>query len=284
MRRPAISRFQNEGVWLLWRSGGSDLSRKLLVGDGRFVLEFHNVVSQYPSDIESVQVPGLTKVQFATILEWLSKRFPFLSVETFLKGDVPGVLLTFDDGLVGNYTEVLPLLEYFAAPAVFFVATQHVRDPHNWLPANRRLAALMWPDGAYDAYAHALFDGMSEEQLSAAGQHPLITIGSHTVTHPFLTSCDDAALTHELLESRRYLEAITGQVVNLFAYPTGDYDRRVAEAVRAAGYQAAFVETARNVGLPVYEIPRVGIYRDDPAYLSFKLSGLHQAALKKPYA
>jgi peptidoglycan/xylan/chitin deacetylase (PgdA/CDA1 family) len=186
--------------------------------------------------------------------------------------------------LAGNFTEAIPLLEKFDAPAVFFVATQHVRDPQDWLPASRSLADQIWPDGRYDATAHALFDGMSEKQLFAASQHPLITIGSHTITHPFLTRCDDATLEHELVASRRYLEEVTGHPVDLFAYPTGDYDRRVAEAVRRAGYRAAFAETSRDMDLPAYEIPRVGLYRHDPAYLSFKLSGLHQPALKERYA
>ncbi len=268
---------------MLWRSGGARIAREVLAGGGRFVLEFHNVVAGHESEHEAKLAPGLTTSQFGAILAWVSDRFLFLSAEAFLIGSGSGVLLTFDDGLAGNFSQAIPLLEQYEAPAIFFVATQHVCEPANWLPASRSLAAQMWPDGCYDAYAHALFDGMSETQVRAAAQHPLITMGSHTVTHPFLTRCDDVALAHELLESRRYLEAVTGQPVDLFAYPTGDYDWRVAEAVRRAGYRAAFAESSRDIGLAAYEIPRVGLYRHDPAYLSFKLSGLHQPALRKPY-
>ena len=75
---------------------------------------------------------------------------------------------------------------------------------------------------------------------------------------------------------RRQLEAMTGQRVDWFACPAGDYDRRVAQAVRAAGYRWAFALVPKRVGLAQYEIPRVDISFPYPYYLDAKLSGLHQ--------
>ena len=117
---------------------------------------------------------------------------------------------------------------------------------------------------------------MSRADLGACAEHPLVTIGSHTVSHPRLTRCDDAALAAELEESRRLLEDWCGATVDLFAYPKGDYDLRVARAVRDAGYRAAFAEDPVGAGLPDFEIPRIGLYAHDAAYLSAKLSGLHR--------
>jgi hypothetical protein len=71
-------------------------------------------------------------------------------------------------------------------------------------------------------------------------------------------------------------------MVDCFAYPYGYYNRMVAEAVRAVGYRAAFAVDALPVGLPGYEIPRVGIYAAHSDYLSVKLSGLHRRALHGP--
>lgn len=269
---------------LLWRLGTFDLLRRTLTGRGRFVVMFHGIAEQRHAGLPLEVQPALTRRELDTVLGWLRERFALLTPAEFLGGTLPGVLLTFDDGLANNVTIALPVLEQHAAPAVFFVAVQHVVDPTDWLPASRKLARQGWPDGHADVVAHHFFDGMSMAQLQHCGDHPLITIGGHTWTHPFLTDCSDSELTRELVESRRYLSEISGQRVDLLAYPTGDYDQRVAQAVQQAGYRAAFAEFPRQGDMPQFEIPRVGLYQADSAYLSAKLSGLHQPALKQQYA
>jgi peptidoglycan/xylan/chitin deacetylase (PgdA/CDA1 family) len=226
--------------------------------------------------------PYLAIDDFRKTLAWIKSRFSFLTPDEFLISNKSGVLLTFDDGLANNYANVLPVLAEFKAPAVFFVSTQHVIHPKDWLPASREAARKHWgcEELVSVGVAADFYDGMSHEQLALCARNPLITIGSHTVSHPFLTHCDSARLTFELVESRRFLQEVTRQTVDLFAYPAGDYDRTVAEAVRASGYRAAFAEDIRNVGFPAFEIPRIGFYAADPAYLSLKLSGLHRQPIR----
>jgi peptidoglycan/xylan/chitin deacetylase (PgdA/CDA1 family) len=76
------------------------------------------------------------------------------------------------------------------------------------------------------------------------------------------------------------LQEISGQAVDCFAYPYAEYNLVVAEAVRDAGYRAAFAVIPNPVGLSAFEIPRVDLYFSNPDYLSLKLSGLHQPALR----
>ena len=64
-------------------------------------------------------------------------------------------------------------------------------------------------------------------------------IGSHSISHPDLTTVSDGQLWSELVDSRAALQAISGQSVDIFAYPYGAYDSRVIWAVEAAGYRAA---------------------------------------------
>jgi peptidoglycan/xylan/chitin deacetylase (PgdA/CDA1 family) len=216
------------------------------------------------------------------VLVWVKERFPLLWPDEFLYSSDSGVLLTFDDGLANNYANVLPMLREFDAPAVLFVTTQHVACPKDWLAATRNSACRYWgsEERVPSELAKDFYDGMSKDQLALCAGNSLIAIGSHTVSHPFLTQCDGTQLDFEVVESKRFLEEVTGQRVNLFAYPAGHYNRSVAEAVRIAGYRAAFAEDTRNVGLPLFEIPRIGIYASDPAYMSLKLSGLHRFALR----
>lgn len=60
----------------------------------------------------------------------------------------------------------------------------------------------------------------------------LITIGSHTVSHPILTTLSAREQTEELTASRARLEAQLGREVDIFCYPNGDSDPAVVEAVR----------------------------------------------------
>lgn len=69
-----------------------------------------------------------------------------------------------------------------------------------------------------------------------------VSIGSHTVSHPVLSRCDDATLKRELNQSRHDLEAMTGSPVTTLSYPVGGtdaHDHRVRQAAREAGYRLA---------------------------------------------
>jgi len=268
-------------IHLAWRLGLTQGIRAQLASRGRFVLLFHGVAAQRHTELPSGVQPELTAAQLQACLCWLGDHFQFLTPDEFLMSDQSGVLLTFDDGLANNCTHALPLLEEFCAPAVFFVSTQHILSTRDWLPATRDRARRAWPsiEDVPPDVAAEFFDGMSREQLLACARSGWVTIGSHTISHPFLTRSDDARLQRELAGSREFLQTCSGQAVDLLAYPTGDYDRRVAAAVQHAGYRAAFAVDSRNLGLPVFEIPRIGIYRANPAYLDAKLCGLYRKCL-----
>ena len=66
-----------------------------------------------------------------------------------------------------------------------------------------------------------------------------VDIGSHTVSHPYLTRLNDNQVMHELLDSKHFLEDVLGKPVRLFAYPHGDYDKRIRDLVEEAGYEIA---------------------------------------------
>jgi peptidoglycan/xylan/chitin deacetylase (PgdA/CDA1 family) len=269
---------QDATIQLLSRIGIARLARSVLVANRRFVLMFHGVIPERYPDIPRAIQPWTTVAELRFTLAWLQARFAFLTPVAFFAGKGPGVLLTFDDGLANNYRYALPVLEAFDAPAIFFVATQHVKNPADWLPSYQGYAQQYWGrvEDVPREIGAAFWDGMSVEQVAACAQHPLITIGGHTDTHPHLTGCSDDELHHELTMARMWLQSACGRAVDLFAYPYGDYDRRVMEAVRTAGYRAAFVDQPVRVGVPEFEIPRVGLYYADPAYLDVKVSGLYR--------
>jgi peptidoglycan/xylan/chitin deacetylase (PgdA/CDA1 family) len=60
----------------------------------------------------------------------------------------------------------------------------------------------------------------------------VITIGSHTLTHPILPWLDAEEREREIGHSRRELEAKLQRTVDLFAYPNGDLDAEVHRCVQ----------------------------------------------------
>ena len=126
--------------------------------------------------------------------------------------------LTFDDALTGVAEVAVPILAEFGVPATVFATTEAPGSPPSW-----------WPG------ARATLTADELAGLAAAG----IVIGSHSVTHRSLVTLDDAALQDELVASRHWLQQVSGQPVELFAYPSGHHDGRVRAALAGAGYGAA---------------------------------------------
>ena len=126
------------------------------------------------------------------------------------------ILLTFDDCTLGQYTQALPILQQYHFPAVFFVQTGYV--------------------GTTTEKQH-----MSWQQLRNAEATGLITVESHTVTHPEdMTVLTPDRLDEELQQSRATLESKLGHKILFLAYPSGTCDAAVSSAARRAGYLAAF--------------------------------------------
>lgn len=242
---------------------------------------FHGVSSRRLPNVDHLAQPHITADELASTLKWLRRRFAFLTPEQFLAGSAPGVLLTFDDGFANNFTNALPLLRSFECPAVFFVSTQHVANPRDWLGFVRFQAQQVWGslERVPKEVARDWYDGLGADQLRELAADPFATVGSHGVTHSVLTECPDADLALELRESRAYLEDVTGAAVDYFAYPRGQYDARVARQTEGAGYRAAFAIDSIGLGAQNYELPRVGIYQPERWYLELKLSGLHRRPL-----
>lgn len=107
-------------------------------------------------------------------------------------------------------------------------------------------------------------DYLTLEQLRELDQHPLITIGAHTHSHPDLRYCDAAELRQELEQPRTQLEAWLDHAVTTVAYPFGDTNQRVRQATAAAGYRRGYITEQANwrSRTPLYgrlDLPRIDL-------------------------
>ena len=248
---------------------------------GKYVLMFHGVSSVKRPDIDSLAQPHLSKDEFESIIFWLKKNFNFLNPNDLMDSKKDGVLLTFDDGFHNNFSNVLPLLTKYSIPGLFFIPTQHVENPKDWLHFIKiRAEKTLEQNGLNKEIQSDLFDGISKKNLTQMAANPLVTIGSHSVSHPLLSKCSQLDLVNELVNSKKYLENITGKPVKYLAYPSGDYNEKVINAVKESGYELAFgIDKIKNLGHIKFEVPRIGIYSSKIPYLAAKLSGLYSSSV-----
>ena len=99
------------------------------------------------------------------------------------------------------------------------------------------------------------------EEVFDLSQGGLIEVGSHTVTHPFLSLHALASQRNEIKKSKDTLEQILGRPVTSFAYPHGDYTEEAIALVRQAGFACACSTTADVVWWHTdrFQLPRVQV-------------------------
>ena len=109
-----------------------------------------------------------------------------------------------------------------------------------------------------------------------------IEFGSHTVSHPILSTLDDGELKRELEESRRTLEGELQRPCTSFAYPNGqpgDFGEREKRALETAGYTVAF-SLLGGINAPIvdrFDVDRINVSRGYyPALFSAGLTGALQ--------
>jgi peptidoglycan/xylan/chitin deacetylase (PgdA/CDA1 family) len=95
-------------------------------------------------------------------------------------------------------------------------------------------------------------------EVAASG----IEIGAHSHTHPAMDRLSASELADQATRPKAELEDRLGTPVTSFAYPYGRYDRRVRDAVAAAGYRAACTMNswAATPASPPLELPRTTVF------------------------
>lgn len=172
--------------------------------------------------------------------------------------------VTFDDAFESVDRLARPILDRLGVPATVFVCTDFAtsQEPMQWP------AISTW---AQDRRRQEMLS-MSWPALRKAGRTGW-EIGSHTCSHPLLTTLSDSELTRELMTSRRVCEEQLGTPCTSFAYPQSDFDERVMRLVEQAGYKAACTLPSKFTLPARYAWPRIGVYEiDSPLRFRLKCS------------
>ena len=183
------------------------------------ILMYHAVGSQLADDPYGISIsPGNFERQMEILASQQPAEVVGLSAlqsfdETEDRERKLRVVVTFDDGYKDNLYVAAPILVRLQIPFTVFITSSFIQT--------------------------GSADYLNELELKELAALPGATIGSHGVTHCRLAECDDKTLRWELVESRRYLEDVTGKPVTALSYPHGSTNDRVREAARQAGYVLA---------------------------------------------
>ncbi len=223
------------------------------------VLAYHRV------DDDAADVNAISPEIFDRQMAYLKAHYRVIGVRELLRmlqsGRNPerAVVVTFDDGYKDNLINAAPVLKKYDLPACFFLSSGFIGAdrpfPHDLKRLGRHVPALTWDD---------------VRELARLG----FEIGSHTVNHARLSSCDPVSLEHELRDSRKRLEVETGREVTFFSFPfgkPGDCSYKIRQEIAASGYCCNFSAHGGLTGPDAdpFDIQRQGV-SNNPSLLFFR--------------
>jgi len=122
------------------------------------------------------------------------------------------------------------------------------------------------------------YRGLSKEQLRQIGTSPILNVGGHTHSHPYLVQLSSDQQFTEIIYNKELLERYSGKAVNHFAYTGGEYNSESILAVKKAGFKSGLAVRPKKITSDlVYELPRTDIYGASLVKFWVKISGLNYA-------
>ena len=144
----------------------------------------------------------------AFIDDALNQNNSFASINQWYEKGEGNLCLTFDDGNLSDFGNVFPVLGDRGIKASFFIVPDFVgkKGFMNW--------------------SHII-------ELHKYGME----IGSHSLSHKFMTTLRNDDLHNEIAKSKKVIEDKIGSPINSFAYPYGDCSNKTHNIIKKLGYK-----------------------------------------------
>ena len=217
------------------------------------VLLYHKI--DFPTEDVKIRGAFTAPQKFARQISHLKKKgFEFYTASELVKsylanGEFPpnAISLTFDDGWKDNYLNAFPILQKFGIKATIFLVPTCIGQITDKVTAEGE-----------DEREH-----LAESDILEMSRYG-IEFASHSFNHKLFNQISAAEIEFEVTESKKFIENLTQKECSIFAYPAGVYTEFAKEAIKKAGYDAAF-STIYGAGndLDIYALNRVEILRRD---------------------
>ncbi len=119
----------------------------------------------------------------------------------------------------------LPELRQRNIPVIIFIPSGCLAQSPNWIERNGNLNRN-----------ETVVSVQQLKQLCVEN----VLIGSHSASHCHMTDLSEKEIWLELTESKRELESILGQTIDLFSFPFGEYTSNIIDLAKRAGYRHVF--------------------------------------------
>ncbi|MGV6825689.1 MAG: polysaccharide deacetylase family protein [bacterium] len=216
------------------------------------------------------------------ITYFLDAGYQFVSPEQARQN--PGMsnklaMITFDDGYFNNI-RILPLLEEFNIPAVFFITTGNIQrnECFWWDVVYRERHRQGWSKPQIsseqkqlkrlhhrDIIAHLKSEfgesclspwgdtdrPMTPDELAGFAKHPNVFIGNHTSEHYLLDNYPDDEVLTQIQDGQAGLRELIQLEPDTIAYPNGSYSESAIRAARKLGMTIGITVDKRKNPLPI---------------------------------
>lgn len=233
---------------------------------GYIILMYHS------TPVSASWVYDVGKNYFKEQIEYVSNNYNVLSISSIVERMRRGEKLnktifgiTFDDGYENNYKVAYPLLVKYDIPATIFPCTLYITEDGSYKSTIGE-QMLSWPE---------------IEEMEKSG---LITVGSHSHTHPNLTSISKEEVINEIETSKRIFQDKLSVEVELFSVPGGYINDDVKEIIKSRGFKA--ILTSKSSINPAnqspYDIGRmcIRIRNQELPSFAFKILGIEDKISK----
>ncbi len=250
----------------------------------------HRVVptrSEYPSNRALEITPDYLE---SLILQKQHEGYRFVKLDTLLTccalHKLRQVNISFDDGFRDIYDYAFPILKKYHIPFTIYLTTDFPDNKADiwWYQMERQMNVdeyelsikrIYEQEMNMSEYYHKYYDvpidnnlcmnmSLSWEQLREMLDSNLLTIGSHTMSHPALTRISDEDIVKQLSESKHRIKEMLNVDVCHFSYPHSMQNAHVRDWVRQTGYVSAAVGFGSPIrrGYDAYSLDRVYITQE----------------------
>jgi peptidoglycan/xylan/chitin deacetylase (PgdA/CDA1 family) len=199
------------------------------------ILMYHHV-QEIPGGKNKTGVSMVTPENLEKQLQWLlDHNFQTVNFDYLynpLKSEKKPIILTFDDGYRDAYEKAFPVLKKYKSTGTFFPIVNNI-DKSGFVTQKQLL------------------------EMKRAG----MGFGSHSLSHPNLTTSSDQKNGDEIYGSKNVLEQRLGITISDFCYPSGIFDQRTVNFITNSGYKTAVtVNNGTNFGtIDPFRLNRINI-------------------------
>jgi len=174
-------------------------------------------LDQFEEQMSYLSINNYKTLSSKALLRLVQKNKKYIS--DFLK---KVVIITFDDGYIGNYTHAYPIMRKYNMNAIIFVIVNRIGT-----------------EGF-----------MSWNQLQELRKNG-IDVQSHTMSHRPLEMLSSDHVILELINSKGIIEKKLDTPVKFLSYPQGSYNAKIQKIAREVGFEGGFTSDIGYLNYPI---------------------------------